>query len=114
MRLLRIAFIAAGLIVAMNLGMMLERGLRPVEASTLAKDPYITLMGWATSPSCPSGWTEVVADTSAGTIAPETGWSQGSMACDPAGCLGSGGYGGSPNSPTTTTYTWKYRVCRKN
>ncbi len=37
-----------------------------------AYETSVALYGWGSAPACPSGWTEIVAQTSAGTISPVT------------------------------------------
>ena len=115
--------VMAVLLITAQAVLLLMQMTEPVAAATLAKDPYIVLTGWATSPACPSGWTEVVADTAAGTIAPLTSITANTQLYMNDGtstalfALGSGGPGSAvtiPAASAATTYTWKYRVCSKN
>ena len=115
--------VMAVLLITAQAVLLLMQMTKPVAAATLAKDPYIVLTGWATSPACPAGWTEVVADTSAGTIAPLTSITANTQLYMNDGtstalfALGSGGAGTGvtiPAASAATTYTWKYRVCSKN
>jgi len=85
----------------------------------------ITLTGIGSAPACPSGWTEIVAQTAAGTFSPITSITgvttqRNNIEPDPKFCVA--GHDGNCSAPlvttlastgTATTYTYYYRVCEK-
>jgi hypothetical protein len=64
------AIVGSGVIAAFVLGLILIASF--ANATYSPAKSVITLSGVGSAPSCPSGWTEIVAQTAAGTMSPVT------------------------------------------